>query len=113
MPREASLFGETKGSPLEAYLLLRQDGGNIPPAWIDRANSSRKNREKALANALKENSLDALPLLRDWEVTVMMRDQMNPAFWETHLPPVKDIMFERKGVRYVRAAPTVPDSRFE
>lgn len=68
MPREASLFDETDGSALEAYLLLRQDGGNIPPAWIDRARASRKNREKALAQALEKNSLDALPLLRDWEV---------------------------------------------
>ncbi len=68
MPREASLFDETQGSALEAYLLLREDGGNIPPAWIDRANASRKNREKALGKALKDNSLDALALLRDWEL---------------------------------------------
>ena len=68
MPRDASLFDETNGSPLEAYLLLRQDGGNIPPAWIDRATDSRKNREKELAKSLQENSLDAIPLLRDWEV---------------------------------------------
>jgi hypothetical protein len=68
MPREARLFDETGGSALEAYLLLRQDGGNIPPAWIDRANAARKNREKALAQALGKNSLDALPLLRDWEL---------------------------------------------
>lgn len=68
MPREASLFDETDGSALEAYLLLHQDGGNIPPSWIDRARTSRKNREKALAQALGENSLDALPLLKDWEL---------------------------------------------
>ena len=67
MPREASLFDETSGSPLEAYLLLRRNGGNIPPAWIDRASESRKKREKELASALKKNSLDALDLLRDWE----------------------------------------------
>ncbi len=68
MPREASLFDETNGSALEAYLLLRRDGGNIPPAWIDRATASRKNREKALAKALRANSLDAISLLRDWEL---------------------------------------------
>jgi hypothetical protein len=68
MPREASLFDETSGSSLEAYLLLRRDGGNIPPAWIDRANASRKNSEKALAKALRANSLDAIGLLRDWEL---------------------------------------------
>ena len=68
MAREASLFDETNGSVVEAYLLLRQDGGNIPPAWIERAATSRKNREKALAQALKKNSLDALSILRDWEL---------------------------------------------
>ena len=68
MPREAGLFDQTAGSPLEGYLLLRQDGGNIPPAWIARANASRKSRERALAEVLKKNSLAALPLLRDWEL---------------------------------------------
>lgn len=68
MPREASLFEESGESPLEAYLLLRQDGGNIPPAWIERARASHKKREKTLAAALQENSLDALALLRDWEL---------------------------------------------
>jgi len=68
VPRKASLFDQTDGSPLEAYLLLRQDGGNIPPAWIDRATGSRRNRQKELATALKKNSLDASALLRDWEL---------------------------------------------
>ena len=68
MPREATLFEETNGNSVEAYLLLRRDGGNIPPAWIDRAGESRKNREKVLAAALQENSLDAIGLLRDWEL---------------------------------------------
>src|SRR6267142_2188740 len=43
MPREASLFAETEGSVLEAYLLMKSSGANIPPAWIDRARVSRKN----------------------------------------------------------------------
>lgn len=68
MPREAGLFDGTNGSAMEAYLLLRRDGGNIPPAWIDRATASRKTREKALAKALRGNSLDAISLLRDWEL---------------------------------------------
>lgn len=68
MPREATLFEETKGNSVEAYLLLRRGGGNIPPAWIDRANASRKNREKALAKALRANSLDAISLLREWDL---------------------------------------------
>jgi len=48
MPREASLFDETDGSALEAYLLLRQDGGNIPPAWIDRARHLGKTAKRPL-----------------------------------------------------------------
>ena len=62
MPREATLFEETNGDSMEAYLLLRRDGGNIPTSRIDRANASRKNREKALAEALRTNSLDAIGL---------------------------------------------------
>jgi hypothetical protein len=42
-------------------------------------------------------------------MTIMMRDQMNPALWET-LPPVQDILFESHGVTYVREAPIVPNS---
>jgi hypothetical protein len=68
MPREASLFDEANGSPVEGFLLLKRDGGNIPPMWIERATESRKNREKALKKALKTNSLDAIHLLRDWEL---------------------------------------------
>ncbi len=45
-------------------------------------------------------------------MTVMMRDQMNPNLWEDHLAPVRDIIFERDGVTYVRRAREVPDSRF-
>jgi hypothetical protein len=68
MPRKAALFEQTSGSPLEAYLLLRRDGMFLPSAWIDRASESRKSREEALAQALRENSLDALELLRAWEL---------------------------------------------
>jgi hypothetical protein len=46
-------------------------------------------------------------------MTQMMRDQMNPRFWDERLRPVTDIRFERNGVAYVRQAPDVPDSRFE
>jgi hypothetical protein len=43
-------------------------------------------------------------------MTIMMRDQMNPALGDTHLPPVQDILFESHGVTYVREAPIVPNS---
>ena len=69
MPREANLFESVSGSVVEAFLLLRLDGKNVPPAWIERAHESRKNREKRLADLLTENSLDALQALRDWELS--------------------------------------------
>jgi hypothetical protein len=31
MPREAGLFEESGGSVVNAYHILRQNGGNIPP----------------------------------------------------------------------------------
>ena len=68
MPRDANLFDETSGNSIEAYLRLKQDGGNIPPAWIDRAKLSRKRRESELASALRKESLAAIYLLRDWEL---------------------------------------------
>jgi hypothetical protein len=46
-------------------------------------------------------------------MTKMMRDQMNQAYWDESLNPVTDILFERDGVRYIREAPYVPDSRFD
>jgi len=65
MPREAALSDTTGGSVVEALLLLRAEGANIPPAWIDRAQVSRKKREAALAVYLADNSLDAIQVLRD------------------------------------------------
>jgi hypothetical protein len=43
-------------------------GRNLLCHAIERAGESRKNREKDLAQALAKNSLDALSLLRDWEL---------------------------------------------
>jgi hypothetical protein len=45
-------------------------------------------------------------------MTMMMRDQLNPAIWAQRLPPVEDILFGGKGISYVWRAPPVPDSRF-
>jgi hypothetical protein len=68
MPREATLYDSTNGNLFLAYLALREDGANIPPAWIDRSHSSRKNREKQLARLLKAGDLDAANYIRDWEL---------------------------------------------
>jgi len=61
--------------------------------------------EAAVVKALQSKFNDAM--------TEMMRDQMNPEIWARHLPPITDIRFERDGVKYVRKAPEVPDSRFK
>jgi hypothetical protein len=68
MPREASLYDSTNGSVVDAFFLLRSEGKNIPPAWIDRAEQSRRNRQKELGKLLKARDLDAVPALKDWEV---------------------------------------------
>jgi hypothetical protein len=68
MPREATLFESVNGSVVEAFLLIRARGTNIPPNWIERARQARKGREKLLANLLNENSLDALEALRECEL---------------------------------------------
>lgn len=59
---------------------------------------------KALADRFQARFNDAM--------TEMMRDQMNPELWRNHLPPVTDILFEKDGVKNIRKAPEVPDSRF-
>jgi hypothetical protein len=68
MPREAELFEASGGSVVEGYFLLRQGRGNIPLSWIDRASTSRKTRQKEVGKLLRLKSLDALPLLKDWEL---------------------------------------------
>jgi hypothetical protein len=68
MPRKAGLFEASDGSIVEAYFLLRKESKNIPPAWIGRATESRKRRQKELGKALNSNSLDAVALLKDWEI---------------------------------------------
>jgi hypothetical protein len=69
MPREASLFDESGGSPLRAYLLLKSQGSaNIPPSWIDRARGSRKNREVGVAKALRKGKVADIIGLEDWEL---------------------------------------------
>lgn len=68
MPREAALFESTNENLFLAYLTLREEGANIPPAWIDRSRRSRKNREKELARLLKAGKLDAANYIRDWEL---------------------------------------------
>ncbi|HPE10411.1 MAG TPA: hypothetical protein PLT28_11735 [Saprospiraceae bacterium] len=67
MPREAGLFEAANGNPFEGFLLLRQQGGNIPPSWIERSTESRKNTEKELGGLLKSGDFDAVHKLKEWE----------------------------------------------
>lgn len=63
------MFEQSGGSPVRAYLLLKQNGSpNIPPAWIERASGSRKKREKELATILKKGGIQDFPKIEEWEV---------------------------------------------
>jgi hypothetical protein len=68
MPREAKLFESTGGNILFGYLALREEGANIPPNWLKRSHASRKSRETDLAKGLRAGKLDAVNLIRDWEI---------------------------------------------
>lgn len=69
MPREASLFEESDGSVVRAYLLLKNAGSaNIPPNWIERAKESRKNREDTIAGVLKGGRVNDILKLEEWEL---------------------------------------------
>lgn len=68
MPREAQLFEQTKGSILQAYLLLKENpGANIPYSWYERAAESRKKMHKEISKALKTNSLTDYYKIKEFE----------------------------------------------
>ena len=69
MPREATLFEQSGGSPLRAYLMLKSGGSaNIPPNWITRARASRQTRHSNMAKLLKKGRVQDFPQLEDWEL---------------------------------------------
>lgn len=61
------LFETTRGNASEAYLILRSKGRTVPYAWVKSAQESRKKRQEELGAKLKEKSLDAFPILKQWE----------------------------------------------
>lgn len=64
---EQSLYEESKGDVLEAYLLLKGNRGtNVPPAWIERYHESRKKVEHEVGKILKKKNLDGYATLKDW-----------------------------------------------
>lgn len=68
MAREAALFEEAGGSAVRGYLLMKQGGGNVPPTWIARAESSRRHRHGQVALALRRGGAVKILDLEDWEV---------------------------------------------
>jgi hypothetical protein len=68
MAREAGLFESAAGSPLGGYLILKKDGGNVPPTWIERSKLSRRERQKRLAPALRKGGIAQFTLAEDWEL---------------------------------------------
>lgn len=68
MGRDAGLFEAADGNPLKGYLLLKRDGGNVPPMWIDRSVMSRRQRQKKLAPALRTGGIAQFTLAEDWEL---------------------------------------------
>ena len=51
MAREAKLFNATSGSPTRGFLRL---SGNLPPSWIARAKTSRKDFEPDLLASIRK-----------------------------------------------------------
>ena len=68
MPREATLFDEVQGNPVRGYLLMKQSGANVPSAWAERAQKSRKSREEIVADALKSGRVWEVTSLEEWEL---------------------------------------------
>jgi hypothetical protein len=68
MPREAHLFDEAGGNVVRGYILLKQQGGNIPPMWIERAQESRRNRHKEVTEALQNGSLAEITTVEAWDL---------------------------------------------
>jgi hypothetical protein len=68
MSREAGLFESAKGSPLRGYIMLKKGGGNVPPQWISRSQTSRQGRQKAVANAFRKRGIEGIATIEEWEV---------------------------------------------
>lgn len=62
------MFEAAGGSPLSGYLILKKDGGNVPPMWIERSELSRGERQKKLTPALRKGDIAQFGLAEDWEL---------------------------------------------
>lgn len=66
MSEEGTLYEKAGGSPLVGYLLLKSEGKNVPPRWIERYTEARRKKHDATAQAL-HGGLEGYAILRDWE----------------------------------------------
>jgi hypothetical protein len=44
MSDESTLYEQADGDPVKGYMLLKSNGGNVPPNWVERYTQSRKNK---------------------------------------------------------------------
>jgi hypothetical protein len=66
MKDELTLYEQANGDPVEGYLLLKSQGGNVPPNWVERYTESRKKKHMGVAKALKKGFAGYAVLL-DWQ----------------------------------------------
>ena len=61
-----NLYEQSNGDVLRGYLLLKQNGANVPSSWLERYVEGRKKVEKNVAKILKEQDLSGYGTLEDW-----------------------------------------------
>jgi len=66
MSDESTLFEKANGNSVTGYLLLKAEGGNVPPNWIKRYTESRMKKHADVARALR-GGLEGYATLLDWE----------------------------------------------
>lgn len=59
-----------------------------------------------------DDFIQAINKLFGEAMTYMMQNQMDPKLSDNNLAAITDILFEGQGVKFIRSAPKVPDSRF-
>jgi len=75
--------------------------------------SNRYSIKDSIANPFKKDYIRLVGEEFNERMTYMIRNQVElMAANKDLLAPVSDIVFDRKGVRFIRRAPEVPDSRF-
>jgi hypothetical protein len=63
---ESTLYEQANGDPVKGYLLLKSNGGNVPPNWVERYTEGRKKKHSKVAKALKDG-LKGYATLLEWE----------------------------------------------